>query len=99
MDKYKRLQQLAGMGPDKLDSWMKTSNEKRNCPNRPTYTKCAKTAKELLCCIKGRSPKCITVSDMDWCMCPDCNFAQEYELGNLFYCVNRSKKEMRQKGE
>jgi len=100
MDKYERLlQELVGMAPEKLDSWKKTSNDKCTCPNCPTYTKCAETAMELLYLIKGRSPKCITAGDMDGCMCPECAFAQEYDLSNLFYCVNGSEKEMRQKGE
>ncbi|HIH04533.1 MAG TPA: DUF2769 domain-containing protein [Methanoregulaceae archaeon] len=55
------------------------------CPECPTYTPCARDAQELLYCVAGRSPRCIT-EDLG-CICPTCPVADRIGLEHLTFCL------------
>lgn len=55
------------------------------CPQCPTYTPCARDAQELLYCVTGRSPRCIT-EDLG-CICPSCPVTAEIGLEHLTFCI------------
>ena len=63
------------------------------CPKCPTYTDCAKDAKELLFCMKGKSFTCI--SEAKGCICPGCPVTIEYGLRYKFFCMEGAEKAQR----
>lgn len=63
------------------------------CPDCPTYTDCARNAKELLYCVTGRSPSCIT-EDFG-CICPGCPVTVELGLEYQTFCIGGSEAELR----
>jgi hypothetical protein len=63
------------------------------CPTCPTHTKCAKNAKELIFCIKGKSFMCI--SEAKGCICPTCPVTTEFGYKNKFFCLKGAEKAQR----
>jgi hypothetical protein len=63
------------------------------CPECPTYTDCARDAHELIYCVVGRSPGCIT-EDLG-CICPGCPVTSELGLVHLTFCIEGSEAELR----
>lgn len=67
------------------------------CPECPTYTDCARDAQELIYCVVGKSPACIT-EDLG-CICPGCPVASELGLVHLTFCIEGSEAEQRAAGK
>jgi hypothetical protein len=62
------------------------------CPKCPTYINCAKNAKELLFCMKGKSFMCIIKEQS--CICPECLVTSEFGF-NKFFCMKGAEKALR----
>jgi hypothetical protein len=94
MDAFEqKMKDMKGMsGKD-----MKEAEEKFmgmcNCPKCPTYTKCAKNAKELIFCLKGKSFMCI--SEEKGCICPGCPVWDECGMKHKFFCMRGAEKSQR----
>lgn len=94
MDKFEELHKEWAKVPAARQ--MKMDEEKKRectCPKCPTYTNCAKNAKELLFCMKGKSFMCI--SEAKECICPSCPVTNEYGLKNKFFCMKGAEKAQR----
>ncbi len=86
-----------------MDDFEKTLKEKGQdtdhlrqeciCPDCPTYNDCAREAKELIYCVVGKSPSCIT-EDLG-CICPGCPVTFELGLVHLTFCIDGSEAELR----
>ena len=64
------------------------------CPKCPTYTNCAKDAKEAdFLFEREKSFMCIT--NEKGCICPDCPVTKEYGLKNKFFCMKGAEKAQR----
>lgn len=63
------------------------------CSNCPTYNGCAQEKGELLYCIIGKSPKCIT--EELGCICPACPITEKIELTNEYFCTKGTEREQR----
>lgn len=63
------------------------------CPACPTYTACAKEARELLFCLKGKSFLCIT--DEKGCICPSCPITMEFGFRHTLFCRRGNEKTQR----
>ncbi len=88
----KNLERLDTMGRTGL---LKGLRDRCACPSCPTYTECARSNKELLFCIEGKSPTCITKAVR--CICDTCPVELEYGMKNLFYCIEGSEAEKRRR--
>ena len=55
---------------------MNSLRKKCICPDCPTYTECARANSELVFCLEGKSPTCITKAVK--CICADCPVEEEY---------------------
>jgi hypothetical protein len=65
MDKFEQMVQMwQKKTPEEQKKGLEMEKGKCICPNCPTYTTCAKNAKELLFCATGKSFMCI-VEDKD----------------------------------
>ncbi len=95
-DKFDELMaNLANVGESERSAMTNPLREKCLCPLCPTYTECAKTNSELLFCIEGRSPSCITQAVK--CICGDCPVEKDLGMKNLFYCIEGSEAEKRKR--
>jgi hypothetical protein len=59
------------------------------CPDCPTYTDCARDARERAYCVAGRSPACVA-EDLG-CVCPAYPVTAELELVYLTFCIEGSE--------
>ena len=94
MDKFEEGAQAMAKMP--MPEQMKWANEKKGvciCPKCPTYTNCAKNAKELLFCITGKSFMCIPAEK--GCKCPDCPLTPELGLKCKSFCTRGAEKAQR----
>lgn len=66
-----------------------------SCSVCPTYTQCAKKAREGVYCLTGKSPNCIKQNKT--CMCTRCPVHFKLGLLKSFFCLNGSEKEQRVK--
>ncbi len=65
------------------------------CPNCKTYTECAKAKSELLYCLEGKSPGCITKGVE--CICPTCPVEVEYDMNDMYYCIEGNEAQKRRR--
>lgn len=63
-----------------------------NCPNCPTYTECAKNAKEGLFCAMGQS---FCNTENKGCICATCPVHKQLELKYQAFCLMGSEKDQR----
>ncbi len=63
------------------------------CGGCPTYTNCAKNAKELIFCANGKSFMCIPAEKE--CICPSCPVTKDLGLKNKFFCTRGAEKAQR----
>ena len=97
MDKFEETaKMMAKMPPAEMMKAIEMKKEMCTCPKCPTYTNCAKNAKELLFCNAGKSFMCI--SDEKGCICPTCPVAMEMGLKHKFFCTKGSEKAQRYEG-
>ncbi len=90
MDKFDdAMKSMAGMSPAQMMEAVETFKKMCTCPSCPTYTGCAKNAKEILFCAEGKSFVCIS-QEKD-CICPTCPVTSEIGLKNRFYCTKGSE--------
>jgi hypothetical protein len=95
VDKFEQaMQQMSKM--DEKDRIKKIENLKKLCicEGCPTYNECAGEENELLYCVLGKSPKCITKEVT--CICPDCPITEQMGLENQFFCTRGAEKEQRE---
>ena len=88
MDEFEELMdQLSEMSDEDSSKKLVELEKDCVCPICPTYTECAKNAKENMFCIKDKSKECITKER--GCMCPTCPLAAKYKIGVIFnfYCM------------
>jgi len=86
MDKFdEAMKSMAGMSPAQAADAMGNFQKICICPDCPTYTGCAKNARESLFCAVGKSFVCI--SKEEDCICPDCPITGQIGLKNRFYCT------------
>lgn len=65
------------------------------CPDCRTYTDCARSKSEFLFCLEGKSPDCITKGVE--CICPTCPVEVEYDMKNMYYCIEGSEADKRKR--
>lgn len=94
MDKFEeKMQAMKGMSPAAMDEAVKKFAAMCACPSCPTYTGCAKKAKELMFCATGKSFMCI--SEEKGCICPTCPVTPELGLKYKSFCTRGSEKALR----
>ena len=97
MDKFEETaQMMAKMPPAEMMKAIEMKKEMCTCSKCPTYTNCAKNAKELLFCNAGKSFMCIP--DEKGCICPTCPVAMDMGLKHSFFCTKGSEKAQRYEG-
>jgi len=94
MDKFdEMLKNMKSMPPAEMAAAMTKAREMCICGTCPTYTKCAKDAKELLFCAIGGSFTCIQ-KEKD-CICPDCPLVSDLGLKYTFFCTRGAERAQR----
>jgi hypothetical protein len=94
MDKFEQMvQAMAKMPPAELAKAVEAKKAACICPDCPTYTRCAKDAKELLYCAIGKSFMCI--SEEKNCICPSCPVTAEFGLKYKYFCTRQAEKAQR----
>ncbi len=94
MDKFEQiLSDLRKMSAEEQAKTYDGLKPKCICPGCPTYTNCAKNAKELLFCAYGKSFLCIDREKT--CMCPNCPVTAELGLKKNFFCTRGAEKAQR----
>lgn len=94
MDKFEQiLSDMRKMSADEQAKAVEGLKPKCICPGCPTYTNCAKNAKELLFCTIGKSFMCIDREKE--CMCPKCPNTLELGLKHNFFCTRGAEKAQR----
>ncbi len=94
MDKFEEtIKAMAKMPPAEVREATEKLKMKCTCPGCPTYTRCAKTNKELLFCASGKSFMCI--SEEKGCMCPQCPVTSDLGLKYKSFCTKGSEKAQR----
>jgi|WetSurMetagenome_2_1015567.scaffolds.fasta_scaffold57870_2 hypothetical protein len=63
------------------------------CPKCPTYTNCAKDAKERIFCLKGKSFACISFEK--GCICPTCPVTAKCGMKYKNFCTKGAEKAQR----
>ena len=90
MDKFEQMVQMwQKMSPEEQRKGLEMEKGKCICPKCPTYTNCAKNAKELLFCATGKSFMCI--SEEKGCNCPTCPVTPEYGMKYQKFCLRGSE--------
>jgi hypothetical protein len=89
------------------NSWMRNAHEKKaimeekrlvcTCPACPSYNRCAGESKELVYCISGKSPLCIT-KDLG-CSCRKCPVTPMLGLKYHDFCFKGSEAAQRYEHE
>ncbi len=94
VDKFEEMTKaMKGMTPAEVTAAVDKLKGMCICPGCPTYTNCAKNAKEMVFCATGRSFMCITFEKK--CICPDCPVTNEFGLKNNFFCTRGAEKAQR----
>jgi hypothetical protein len=94
MDEFeKTMQMMSQMTEEERKKVTKNDKALCVCPNCPTYNECAQEKGELLYCILGRSPTCIT--EELGCICPACPIAEKMALAHEYFCINGTEKQQR----
>ena len=94
MDKFEQMMKdIKGMSPKEMMAAEEKFKGMCICPTCPTHNKCAKNAKELVFCIKGKSFMCITEGKN--CLCPTCPVTTECGYKNKFFCMKGAEKAQR----
>jgi hypothetical protein len=94
MDTFeKTMKAVKDMSPAEGAKAIEGLKAKCICGGCPTYTNCAKNAKEILFCAMGRSFMCIPAEKQ--CICPTCPVAKELQLKNNFFCTRGAEKAQR----
>lgn len=96
MDKFEKMMQM--MSEMTEEERMKTIEENKAlciCPNCPTYNECAQKKGELLFCLLGGSPACIT--EEAGCVCPACPVTDKMDLSNDYFCTRGLESQQRRK--
>lgn len=68
-----------------------------SCEICPAHNMCAKKNKELVYCLSGKSPECITHARM--CYCVKCPVHFKLKLKKIYYCLRGSELEQKRKEE
>jgi hypothetical protein len=99
LDKFEeRLVRMESLPFQELERLLADSRNKCQCPDCPTYNKCAKWDGEAIYCLVGKSKECV-VNEVD-CVCSDCPLAKELGLRMThFYCTLGPEKERREQEE
>lgn len=63
------------------------------CQSCPTYNKCAQEEGELVYCLIGASPSCIT--EEVGCICPACPLWEKMDFKNEYYCTKGTEIDQR----
>jgi hypothetical protein len=93
MDKFEQfLQTLSLMTEEELTKATEADKAVCVCPNCPSYNECAKENGELLYCILGKSPRCIT--EEVGCICPACQVWDKMDLTNEYFCTKGTERAM-----
>jgi hypothetical protein len=89
------------------NSWMKNAQDKKaimvekraacSCPHCPSYNRCADECRELVYCISGKSPLCI--SEDRGCTCRKCSVTPELGLQYHDFCIKGSEAAQRYEHE
>ena len=94
MSKFERvMQQMSEMSGEEAARTTEARKVSCICPTCPTYNDCANGRNELLYCVLGKSPECIS-EEVD-CVCPGCPVTDEMGLEHTFFCTRGSEKEQR----
>lgn len=94
MDKFEQtMKMMSQMTEGERKKTIKDNKALCTCPNCPTYNECAQEKGELLYCILGKSPVCIT--EELGCICPACPIAEKMALNNEYFCTKGTEKEQR----
>ncbi len=94
MDKFEEMiKAMKGMSQAEMAAAVEKFSGMCTCPGCPTYTSCAKKAKELLFCATGKSFMCITFEKE--CICPSCPVTPEFGLKHTLFCLKGSEKAQR----
>lgn len=94
MDTFDMMQKkMKEMSPEERMKQIESMKSMCTCPGCPSYTSCAKNAKEVLFCSTGKSFMCIT-GEMG-CICPTCPVAKNMGLKNTFFCTRGAEKAQR----
>jgi len=94
MDKFEQMMQdIRKISPKDMAMAEEKFKGMCKCPSCPTHNKCAKNAKELIFCIKGKSFMCI--SEDKGCICPSCPVTTECGYKNKFFCIKGAEKAQR----
>jgi hypothetical protein len=94
MDKFEQMMQdVRKMSPKDMVMAEEKYEGMCICPTCPTHNKCAKMAKELIFCIKGKSFMCI--SEDKGCICPGCPVTAEFGYKNKYFCMKGAEKAQR----
>lgn len=94
MDKFEQaMQHMAKMSQQEITNMIESNKKLCICPECPTYNNCARKQNELLYCIVGKSPSCITKQVE--CICPTCPITEQLGLTRTFFCMKGTEKEQR----
>ena len=94
MDKFDdKMEKMKSMPPAEMAAVMTKVRGLCICVKCPTYTTCAKDAKELLFCAVGGSFMCIAKEKN--CICPECPVASDLGLKHTFFCTRGAEKAQR----
>lgn len=94
MDEFEQaMQQMAQMTDDDKMSMVESKRKLCICDDCPSYNYCARENNELLYCILGKSPVCIT--EENGCICPSCPLTEQMGLKDDFFCTRGAEKEQR----
>lgn len=94
MDKFEQIMKdVKRTPPAQLDRDMENYKDMCHCPKCPTYTTCARNAKERVFCLFGKSFMCI--SEQKACICPTCPLTHEFGLKNNSFCMKGAEKAQR----
>jgi len=94
MDTFEQaMDAMSKMDKDEQSKKIGSMKDMCICPKCPSYTSCAKNAKELLFCATGKSFMCI--DQEKGCICPGCPVTKQLGLKNKFFCTKGSEKAQR----
>jgi hypothetical protein len=95
MDKFDQMMQtMSLMTEEERKKKIEDFSSLCICPSCPTYNKCAQEKSELLYCLLGASPRCIT--EEVGCICPACPVWEKTDFENEYYCTKGTEKELRE---
>ncbi len=92
MDEFEKFLEMTEEEQKKIT---KANKALCDCPNCPTYNECAQEKGEVLYCILGASPTCIT--EELGCVCPACPVWEKMDLSHEYFCTKGTEKEQREK--